>query len=234
MRYHKQRFRHDPEAGIFGDCHRTAIACLLDLEPEQVPHFGQENPAAQEFGRAVGRFLATRNLADVHIAFKASLPDVLQTMEALNPGMYYLLGGTSKTGCGHTVIGCGERIVHDTSLNDSGIIGPMDDGHYWVTWLVPLSMKKHVEQQSSRESLLEAIVSESEPSEVERLTARLQEREAALMRARKATWEARMEAGHAQWSEVRLKQSMHSLLEGRRIRNGFAWFRGATIALNRQ
>lgn len=33
MKYNKQLFRHHPEQGIFGDCHRTAIACMLDLEP---------------------------------------------------------------------------------------------------------------------------------------------------------------------------------------------------------
>ena len=39
MKFHKQLYRHDPENGVWGDCYRTAWACLLDLEPEDVPHF---------------------------------------------------------------------------------------------------------------------------------------------------------------------------------------------------
>jgi hypothetical protein len=38
MTPHKQRFRHDPANGIYGDCWRTAIACLLDIQPEEIPH----------------------------------------------------------------------------------------------------------------------------------------------------------------------------------------------------
>jgi len=40
MRFHKQLItNHNPESGIFGDCQRTAIACLLDKHPSDVPHF---------------------------------------------------------------------------------------------------------------------------------------------------------------------------------------------------
>lgn len=27
-------------------------------------------------------------------------------------------------------------------LTDAGIIGPMEDGHYWVTWLIPMLLAK--------------------------------------------------------------------------------------------
>ena len=39
MTPHKQLIKHDPENGQWGDCGRTAIACLLDLHPSDVPHF---------------------------------------------------------------------------------------------------------------------------------------------------------------------------------------------------
>lgn len=35
----RQLHMHDPEAGTSGDCYRTAIACLLGLQAEDVPHF---------------------------------------------------------------------------------------------------------------------------------------------------------------------------------------------------
>ncbi len=34
-----QRNHHDPANGIYGDCHRAAIASLLELPMDDVPHF---------------------------------------------------------------------------------------------------------------------------------------------------------------------------------------------------
>jgi hypothetical protein len=139
----KQLFRHDPANGVYGDCHRTAIACLLDLEPDQVPHFGEDFSDSEAFHHREEAWLTSQDWCAVSTAYKASLADVLHVQAALNPGIYYLLGGTSRTGCGHTVIGCGGEIVWDPSLDDAGIVGPFEsDGLYWVTWLVPLAMKR--------------------------------------------------------------------------------------------
>ena len=45
-----QLHKHDPANGVYGDCGRTAIACLLDLHPS--PHFWNgekaDNPTADE------------------------------------------------------------------------------------------------------------------------------------------------------------------------------------------
>jgi hypothetical protein len=137
----KQLFRHRPHEGQIGDCHRTAIACLLDMEPETVPHFGAKD---FEVGiekctqvEEVDAWLAERGYAQVHIAFGGELEDVLASVGALNPKAYYLLGGWSRTGVNHTVIGCGNRIAWDPSQNDAGIVGPCSDGYFWVTFIVP-------------------------------------------------------------------------------------------------
>ena len=39
MKFYKQLHKHDPDNGVWGDCHRTAIGCLLDIEPELIPNF---------------------------------------------------------------------------------------------------------------------------------------------------------------------------------------------------
>ena len=139
----KQLFRHNPELGIYGDCNRTAIACLLDLEPEQVPHFGEDYRDSDAFQRREREWLTSQGWCAVSSAYNSPLDDVLRVQEIINPGVYYLLGGKSRTGCGHSVIGCGGEIVWDPSLDDSGIVAPFDsDGLYWVTWLVPISMRR--------------------------------------------------------------------------------------------
>jgi hypothetical protein len=138
MIFQKQAFRHRPDEGVFGDCHRTAIACMLNLPRDKVPNFGEHWGDPEGFEEAVRAFLRERELAAVNVVFAAPLADVLQTMGAVNPAAYYLLGGTSTTGVGHTVVGHGGRIVLDPSLDDAGIVGPMDDGYFWITFLVPL------------------------------------------------------------------------------------------------
>lgn len=138
MIFQKQAFRHRPEDGVYGDCHRTAIACLLDLPKEDVPNFGEHYGDYAAFHAAEQEFLARHDLATVAVAYSGTLEQVLACQKAVNPDVYYLLGGTSRTGCGHTVVGLGGEIIWDPSLDDAGIVGPMDDGFYWVSFLAPL------------------------------------------------------------------------------------------------
>lgn len=137
MIFQKQAFRHKPEEGQHGDCHRTVIACLLDLPRDSVPNFGVYYGDPDAFHKAERSFLKSRGLAPVSVGYNGTLEDVLRTMGAVNPTAYYILGGTSKTGFGHSVIGLGGKIVWDPHPDDVGIVGPMSDGIYWVSYLVP-------------------------------------------------------------------------------------------------
>ena len=136
---HKQLFRHKPEEGIIGDCERTAIACLLEYHPLDVPHFGKEHfDDAGAFNAMEDRYLLTQGYTRVQIPYDCDLETLLKCARQNNALVYYLLSGQSKTGCNHTVICCGDRIVWDPSLDDSGIIGPCSGGYYWITYLVPM------------------------------------------------------------------------------------------------
>lgn len=139
----KQRFGHRPADGVWGDCHRAAIASILDLPLDEVQHFGDGGPDGQEFDRRVRDWLWKRGLVPVSMVYNAKLEDVFVCMKSMNPGIYYLLGGASATGVDHTVVGLEDRIVHDPSMNDSGIIGPCEsDGLYWVTFLATATTAK--------------------------------------------------------------------------------------------
>ena len=35
----KQLYRHKPTEGSYGDCWRTCLACILDRNPETIPHY---------------------------------------------------------------------------------------------------------------------------------------------------------------------------------------------------
>lgn len=145
MKFHKQLFRHRPDDDVIGDCHRTALACLLDREPADVPHFAQmhwPDVDSAGFDRSVRRWLALQGYKLVSVAYTVEcLEQLMYIMRLSAPGVFYLLGGTSRNGTNHTVIGCGGAIVHDPSLDDSGIVGPLlEPPVYLVQYLIPLSL----------------------------------------------------------------------------------------------
>lgn len=139
MTPHKQRFRHRPDDGVFGDCARTVLACLLDIEPEEVPH--HHRPLADgEQRRLFDEWLSDRGLKLAFFAFPGEPQTMMDVMKVANPGLLYMLSGTSRTGCNHVVIAQDDRVIHDPSLDDAGIIGPCDDGCTYIEFLVPSLM----------------------------------------------------------------------------------------------
>lgn len=141
MKFHLQRIKHDPENGFYGDCHRAALASILGLEYEEIPHFmdnlGPDDGEA--FNKNQYDFLKSLKL--VPIIFPIIFPEdnslelVLAQLEIWNPNIPYLLGGESASNCGHSVVCHRERIIWDPSPNRVGIIGPMKDGFYWITYI---------------------------------------------------------------------------------------------------
>jgi len=134
----KQLLNHKPPES-YGDCHRAALASILDLPILDVPHFmhGLGPKEGNEFERRQKEFLLYLGLVPICVPFdgSAGLDAVLQTLGAQCPGIYYLIGGDAGRGVGHTVVGCGGEIVHDPHPANIGIIGPMDDGLFWVTFI---------------------------------------------------------------------------------------------------
>jgi hypothetical protein len=134
----KQRHRHNPPHS-YGDCHRAALASLLDLPLDDVPHFmhGLGPKDGEIFNARQDDFLRSRALEAIVFPISTdSLADVLRAAGAWNPGKMFLLGGESASGCGHTVIAGPDGILHDPHPDDVGIVAPMDDGAYWITYIV--------------------------------------------------------------------------------------------------
>lgn len=147
----KQLLKHNPDEGIYGDCHRTALACLLDIPVEQAPHFIGENEARRKRGETddmlawlphQAAWLAELGYATVDISFHGDegVEPIFRYMQARNPNIYYLLGGTSPRGTHHTVICCGGGFEWDPHPDGGFLTGPFDNGFYEITFLVPVSM----------------------------------------------------------------------------------------------
>ena len=140
---------HIPERGLYGDCYRTALGCLLDLPPERVPHF--LNGDADDWVHQRDAWLAGRGLGLITILLsppaepdldgQVGLDAILALMEGINTGMHYLLCGDTIDGVGHTVVCCGGKVAHNPNANACPIVAPMGGTDYYeLQFLVPNSM----------------------------------------------------------------------------------------------
>lgn len=130
----KQLFRHNPPEA-YGDCFRASIASILELPTDQVPHFCDMSKGNAWKDKS-HYWLIAQGYAAIWVAYATpDLKPVLDTIGVLTPGVYCILGGTSKNGCGHCVVACDGAIVHDPSMDESGIVGPMEDGLFWVLYI---------------------------------------------------------------------------------------------------
>ncbi len=144
MTPHIQKFHHDPKNGVWGDCYRTAIACLLDIEPDKVPHVTDGDPdnhSDESVATKMMRdWLKPQGLYLVSIAIQADTKEqVMEMMQFNNPDIHYLLVGESVAGCNHNVICKGNKFIHCPSTGDVNcIVGPCDDGLFWIDFITKM------------------------------------------------------------------------------------------------
>jgi hypothetical protein len=137
LRRNIQLFRHKPEVGIYGDCYRTVISCLLCLDPEAVPHVSDAGATADDSDAKMNAFLRERGFTFIEFPLSGGdLGSALDWTGRYFKGMHHTLSGISKNGVGHFVICKDGEIVHDTSIDQSGIVGPHDGGHFWIGFVV--------------------------------------------------------------------------------------------------
>lgn len=141
MKKIKNTVPHRPDEGSFGDCHRACVCTILGLEPDEVPHFYEEGPnaSAEVQAQRIVDFLDSRGLVQGHVLYPADAPGgldlIMQSLGYMMPGVPLILGGKSGAGCGHSVVVFNGEVFNDPT--GSGIVGPMPDGYYWVTFFSP-------------------------------------------------------------------------------------------------
>lgn len=145
-----QLFLHEPHNEIFGDCHRTVFACLLDLEPWRVPHFVQDYYCGKikSVDAAVDEWLGGHGLFQTHVHFAAneneSPENFFRYMDMWNPDLLWVMGGVSPRGTNHSVICQGGGFRWDPHPVGGFLVKPYqeDDFHlYQATILAPTSMR---------------------------------------------------------------------------------------------
>lgn len=146
MTPYKQIVMHNPDAGVYGDCYRTAIGCLLDLHPSQLPNFVGDALSAglgqKEAEVAAKAWLKERGYALLSFAFLASHKEHGRTMFGDTP--YLLTGQSPNYDCAHTTVGRWDfEVLWDPASSGKGLAGPYKDPDvgdvYFVEFIVPLT-----------------------------------------------------------------------------------------------
>ena len=132
--------KHDPPYQ-WGDCERTAIGCLLDIPPQDVPHFcdGLGDWKTQEQAHLqIQMWLAKFNL----FMANAGIPGDLNFKEAMelgsdwSRGHRWLMGGESESGALHVVVVLNGELDWDPHPRGTGLTHPIyqpdDDCYLWV------------------------------------------------------------------------------------------------------
>ena len=133
----KQRRRHNPEKGEYGDCSTAALASILELPYEDVPDFAFSETQRDDIRawlKSIGRDL-------IWFVWNGDFPlsEIQERMKLWNPDVYYFLLGNSSNDVCHVVVCLNGEIVHDPSLDNSGIVGPSEhDGEsvYFTEFIV--------------------------------------------------------------------------------------------------
>ena len=144
MTPYTQLIQHAPSLGLWGDCYRTAIACLLDYHPSVVPHFHDKadvvSPSESTYftNKWLGEKLSLRTV-DLPFQGTCTPDEITTTFGTINPGTEYLFSGVTRIDTPHVVVCRDTEQIHDPSGGDWWIVGPhheqKEEGQrwYWVT-----------------------------------------------------------------------------------------------------
>ena len=145
MKPQQQLLQHNQTQN--GDCFRTCLAILLDMDAIEVPHFMKDANGDEDAENHLGEAEDWLNQIGytLHFTpFDGKLKDILFIQASLNKNQYYILTGRSANDCNHSVVCCNDKVVCDPSLNGSGIVGPAEsegEKYYWVGVLMPINQK---------------------------------------------------------------------------------------------
>lgn len=127
-------FQTEPDNGI-GDCFRTALASLLDMPREAVPHFfGDHWPDSAAAKDAVDDFLSGLGLMML-VAPHWHFAPVLESMKKkTGDDCYHLILGKCGT-AGHACVGLNGNLVHDPLPTKEGLT---NDPNEWLVAILVL------------------------------------------------------------------------------------------------
>lgn len=150
---YKQLYKHAPEDGQYGDCHRTALAAILNVPQESVPNFGEHYDCHENFVAAETEWLHSQGLASFTAPYSAKTTTLSQLLWSLKhhaPNIPVVVIVATERGLAHSIIACNGKIVLDPYTGEeepniekyAGVDDEVTgDTYFWVQILVPASIK---------------------------------------------------------------------------------------------
>lgn len=123
------------------------------MEVEQVPHFNQiafDRDGYSEYDspedvKHIQDWLASVGYIKVDVPYIAENQEEFQQialgLEKRNGRILYMVSAMGAAGGQHVVIYKGADLLWDPSPANGGLTGPGIDGVYWLSFLMPLSMR---------------------------------------------------------------------------------------------
>lgn len=118
------------------DCVRACVASILEMEPEEVPHwFADVSDNGTQAIRDMQEWLAERGMVAACIGLPGDwhLDAVGNHMRLNYSERYYMLWCDS--GGDHAVVGLNNEIVWNPAMYRCGIDGPHSMG-VWIVWII--------------------------------------------------------------------------------------------------
>lgn len=137
----KQAFSHDPENGIQGDCYRTAVACVLGVDRDSVPHTHDDLDGAQA-NQVMDSWLNPQGLCRIAIPVLAdTLDEVAKNLYPRGGGLPVMVTGAGPRNVNHVVVVFGVEDIWCPTLGqvspEIGLIGgALPDKYFWAEWIV--------------------------------------------------------------------------------------------------
>ena len=136
----EQRYRHQPEKGIYGDCLRTCVAMLLDRRRDEIPHWLDKGDV-DGWDEERDRWMELQGLWFIEIPYTGEgiqADHIARVRLEMNPGVPFMLTGKSPRLTNHCVVIDGNGDIHDPHpdrIPGHPIIAPGEDGLYWASYL---------------------------------------------------------------------------------------------------
>lgn len=136
----RQKFGHDPEQGIFGDCYRSCIAIILGRKITSVPHFCNADAVGDEWLLNSKSWLANLglSLACFTVCNVRSPNEAMKVICSGAQGIPMIMTGRGPQGINHCVVVMDGQIICDPA-GGGGINDEADGaGGYQFQILTPM------------------------------------------------------------------------------------------------
>jgi hypothetical protein len=138
--------KHIPERGMYGDCFTAALASILDLPIDQVPHFSKLYPKDDKKRQnAIEDFLFKKGYYLILLDYLSGIREIEKISPAHSGGYYHLILGLDHDDDGHACVGFNGKLVHDPHPSQRWLANPKSE---WKLGLFIATLNKKTHKNS--------------------------------------------------------------------------------------